>query len=288
MSRRSGKPDWVKVPTLGSLEAGRVRRVLRSHRLSTVCSDALCPNRGHCYQRGTATFLLLGSVCTRGCSYCAIETADAPLPPPNPTEPNRVAEASCDLGLSYVVLTSVTRDDLSDGGADHFARTVEALHNRLPDAAVEVLVPDFGGSSASLSRIAASSPAVFNHNLETVQRLFPLIRPQASFQRSLKVLEEFGRLRPDVPLKSGLMLGLGESREELLDALSRLRGAGVEVLTMGQYLQPTGSHFSVARYLHPDEFDELRSTALEMGFRSVASGPLVRSSYHADLSFMRR
>jgi len=285
MSRRSGKPPWVKVPTLGNLEAGRVRRILRKYDLSTVCNDALCPNRGHCYQRGTATFLLLGRLCTRGCLYCAIEGSDSP-PPPDPGEPRRVAEAAADLSLSYVVLTSVTRDDLPDGGADHFARTVEAVRSRLPGCLVEVLVPDFGGSRASLSRIGRVSPTVFNHNLETVERLFAEVRPGASFRRSLEVLEEFGRLRPDIPLKSGLMLGLGESREELMEALERLRDAGVELLTMGQYLQPSERHWPVARYLHPDEFDDLRAAALEMGFRSVASGPLVRSSYHADLSFM--
>ena len=285
MSRRSGKPPWVKVPTLGSLEAGRVRRILRSYDLSTVCNDALCPNRGHCYQRGTATFLLLGRLCTRGCLYCAIEGSDSP-PPPDPGEPARVAGAAADLSLSYVVLTSVTRDDLPDGGADHFARTVEAVRSRLPGCLVEVLVPDFGGSRASLSRIGRAAPTVFNHNLETVERLFAEVRPGASFRRSLEVLEEFGRLRPDIPLKSGLMLGLGESREELIEALERLRDAGVELLTMGQYLQPSERHWPVARYLHPDEFDDLRAAALEMGFRSVASGPLVRSSYHADLSFM--
>lgn len=285
MSRRSGKPPWVKVPTLGNLEAGRVRRILRSYGLSTVCNDAFCPNRGHCYQRGTATFLLLGRLCTRGCLYCAIEGSDSP-PPPDPGEPARVAGAAADLSLSYVVLTSVTRDDLADGGAEHFARTVEAVRNRLPGCLVEVLVPDFGGSRASLSRIARASPTVFNHNLETVERLFAEVRPGASFRRSLEVLEEFGRLRPDIPLKSGLMLGLGESREELMETLERLRDTGVELLTMGQYLQPSERHWPVDRYLHPAEFDDLRAAALEMGFRSVASGPLVRSSYHADLSFM--
>ncbi|MFO7950995.1 MAG: lipoyl synthase [Candidatus Fermentibacteraceae bacterium] len=285
MSRRAGKPPWVKVPTLGSLEAGRVRRILRRYGLSTVCNDALCPNRGHCYQRGTATFLLLGRLCTRGCLYCAIEGSDSP-PPPDPGEPGRVAGAAADLSLSYVVLTSVTRDDLPDGGAEHFARTVEAVRSRLPGCLVEVLVPDFRGSRASLSRIGRASPTVFNHNLETVERLFAEVRPGAPFRRSLEVLEAFGRLRPDIPLKSGLMLGLGESRKELMEALERLREAGVELLTMGQYLQPSERHWPVARYLHPDEFDDLRAAALGMGFRSVASGPLVRSSYHADLSFM--
>jgi lipoic acid synthetase len=286
MSARSGKPEWVKVPTLGNLEAGRVRRVLGRYGLSTVCRDALCPNRGHCYQRGTATFLLLGRRCTRSCSYCAVESADGSPPAPEPDEPRRVAEAAAELSLSYVVLTSVTRDDLPDGGADHFARTVEAIREARPGTLVEVLVPDFGGRRASLTRMAEASPTVFNHNLETVARLFAQIRPQASFDRSLWVLEEFGRLRPDIPLKSGLMLGLGESRPELMGALEALRRRGVEILTLGQYLQPTERHRPVDRYLHPDEFEELRSRALEMGFGTVASGPLVRSSYHADLSFM--
>ena len=262
MSRRSGKPPWVKVPTLGSLEAGGVRRILRSYDLSTVCNDALCPNRGHCYQRGTATFLLLGRLCTRGCLYCAIEGSDSP-PPPDPGEPGRVAGAAADLSLSYVVLTSVTRDDLPDGGAEHFARTVEAVRSRIPGCRVEVLVPDFGGSRASLSRIGRASPTVFNHNLETVERLFAEVRPGASFPRSLEVLEEFGRLWPDIPLKSGLMLGLGESREELMETLERLRDTGVELLTMGQYLQPSERHWPVDRYLHPDEFEIGRASCRE-------------------------
>lgn len=288
MSRAGPKPEWVRVPTLGSAAAGRVRRILRSHGLSTVCSDALCPNRGHCYQRGTATFLLLGSICTRSCRYCAVESGDPSPPPPDPNEPRRVAEAASEMGLTYVVLTSVTRDDLPDGGAGHFAATVNAVRELTPEALVEVLVPDFGGSRRSLRTVADCAPAVFNHNLETVERLFPRIRPEASFGRSLRLLREFGDIAPEVPLKSGLMLGLGEERGEVTDALAKLLMAGVSILTLGQYLRPSEDHWPVDRYLHPDEFDSLRAEALDMGFSKVAAGPLVRSSYHADLSFMER
>lgn len=280
------KPDWVKVPTLGNAGAGRVRRVLRRHGLNTVCNDALCPNRGHCYQRGTATFLLLGSICTRGCRYCAIESGNPSPPPPDPDEPRRVAEAAADLGLSYVVLTSVTRDDLEDGGAGQFAATVKAIFEQLPRALVEVLVPDFDGSRKSLRTVAGCRPTVFNHNLETVERLFSRVRPGASFDRSLRVLRDFGAMAPKVPLKSGLMLGLGEERAEVIDAAGKLRNAGVSILTLGQYLQPSKNHWPVSRYLRPEEFESLRMEALDMGFSTVAAGPLVRSSYHADLSFM--
>jgi lipoic acid synthetase len=192
------------------------------------------------------------------------------------------------MGLTYVVLTSVTRDDLPDGGAGHFAATVNAVRELTPEALVEVLVPDFGGSRRSLRTVADCAPAVFNHNLETVERLFPRIRPEASFGRSLRLLREFGDIAPEVPLKSGLMLGLGEERGEVTDALAKLLMAGVSILTLGQYLRPSEDHWPVDRYLHPDEFDSLRAEALDMGFSKVAAGPLVRSSYHADLSFMER
>ena len=287
MSRRGGKPDWIKVPTLGDLKAGEVRKILRRHSLSTVCGDALCPNRGHCFQRGTATFLILGRSCTRSCRYCAIDRSAVPSPP-DPTEPDRLARACAELSLSYVVITSVTRDDLPDGGAAHFAASVDAVVSMLPEARVEALIPDFEGDLNALRIMAVSPLAVLNHNLETVERLFPEIRPEASYRRSLRLLSRFRRLRPEVPTKSGLMLGLGEDRGEVVAALRDLRDAGVEILTLGQYLQPSGEHWPVERYVHPDEFEELRDEALSMGFSSVASGPLVRSSYHADLSFMDR
>lgn len=281
--RSSRKPEWLKMPTLGNGSAGTVRKVLSDLHLETVCDQARCPNRGHCYQRGTATFLILGSSCTRKCAYCAIERDVSSPPPPDPSEPSRVAEAASRMGLRYVVLTSVTRDDLPDGGAGHFAETVHGLKRVIPGVEVEVLTPDFQGARESLETIAASCPDVFNHNLETVERLFPSLRPVASYRQSLEVLRVFGELAPGIPVKSGLMVGLGEDRGDVERSMEDLRGSGVSILTIGQYLQPTSDHFPVHRYVDPEEFEEYRVSALSMGFSSVASGPLVRSSYHADL-----
>jgi lipoyl synthase len=277
------KPDWVRMPGMGRGQAGEVRRILRSKGLSTVCLEARCPNRGHCYQRGTATFLILGSVCTRNCAYCAIEKNQPSPLPPDPSEPERVAAASAEMGLRYVVVTSVTRDDLPDGGASHFAETVKQLKAAIQGVRVEVLTPDFAGSRKSLETVAESGPAVLNHNLETVERLFPVLRPVASYRQSLKVLEEYRSIAPLIPLKSGIMTGLGETGDDIEKTLRHMRHAGVTMLTMGQYLQPTPAHVPVARYMLPTEFHMWRERAMEMGFAAVAAGPLVRSSYHADL-----
>ena len=283
--RGIGKPSWLSMPTLGAAEAARVRSVLRRHSLETVCGNARCPNIGHCFQNGTATFLILGRSCTRACRYCAVESATGPLPPPDPDEPCRVAEASAELGLRYVVLTSVSRDDLPDGGAGHFARTVEALRSRIGGVTVEVLVPDFGGDPEALRTVADNPPDVLNHNLETVERLFPLVRPGASYRLSLAILAAFGTLLPGTPIKSGLMLGLGETPEDVERSLGDLLEAGVRMLTLGQYLQPTRDHWPVDRYLHPDEFERWKERAEAAGFAAVASGPLVRSSFHAEAMF---
>jgi len=277
------KPQWLKMPTMGSKSAGDVRRILSAMKLNTVCNEARCPNRGHCYDRGTATFLILGSVCTRNCAYCAIEKNVASPPPPDRDEPRRIAEASAAMNLKYVVLTSVTRDDLPDGGAKHFAETVTALKNRIEKVKVEVLTPDFNGSRSSLKTIAASRPDVFNHNLETVRRLFPALRPVASYSQSLAVLKEFSQLAPDIPTKSGLMVGLGENAGDMERSLEDLRKNGVSLLTIGQYLQPTSLHMPVVRYVEPIEFENWEIMALKMGFAGVASGPLVRSSFHAEV-----
>lgn len=277
------KPDWLRMPTIGDGTAGEIRKILRGLGLNTVCNEARCPNRGHCYQRGTATFLILGSVCTRNCAYCAIERNVAAPPPPDPEEPERVAEASAMMKLSYVVLTSVTRDDLPDGGAAHFAATVTAIKHKIPGVRVEVLTPDFKGNTDSLQILAHSKPAVFNHNLETVKRLFPVLRPVASYRQSLQVLENYGILDPGTPRKSGIMVGLGEEQEDILSTLADLRNSGVSLLTIGQYLQPTSGHIPVQRYVTPAEFDFWNEQALLLGFKGVASGALVRSSYHADL-----
>jgi len=259
-----------------------VRSILRRHGLNTVCNEALCPNRGHCYDSGTATFLIMGRTCTRSCLYCGIEkAADAP-PPLDPSEPGRLAEAAAELGLRYVVVTSVTRDDLPDGGAAHFASTVLSLRERIPGVRVEVLTPDFGGIPGSLEVLAEASPDVFNHNLETVERLFPLLRPGASYRRSLDMLSRFGSIAPGIPRKSGMMVGLGETPEDLRLSMKDLRASGVAMLTLGQYLQPSRSNCPVDRFLSPDEFLELEAVAREEGFTSVAAGPFVRSSFHAE------
>lgn len=272
-------PDWLKVKT-GKLALGsETRALLGRHGVNTVCANAKCPNIGECYSCGTATFLLLGDRCTRGCRFCAVRT-DEPLPL-DPTEPDRVAEAAAELRLSHVVLTSVTRDDLPDGGAAHFAATVRAVLRALPEATVETLIPDFGGDLAAVRAVVESGVTVLNHNLETVPRLYPIVRPGADYDRSLRVLAEARRAATLVLTKSGLMLGLGESREELLAVLEDLRSVGCDIVTLGQYLQPSARHLPVTRYVPPEEFDDLRDAGLAMGFAFVASGPFVRSSYRA-------
>ncbi len=275
------KPEWLRVQVTGGETAGDTRRLLGRLGLNTVCDQARCPNRGRCYQRGTAAFLIMGGVCTRNCRYCAVESG---VPePPDPDEPGRVARAALDMGLRYAVVTSVTRDDLPDGGARCFAETAAALRSTVPGIRIEVLTPDFKGDPASLETVARSRPDVINHNLETVERLFPALRPRGDYRLSLEVLRRFRGLSDGAPVKSGLMLGLGETGPDLEKALEDLRGAGVVMLTLGQYLRPTRNHAPVVRYVTPEEFRRWEETALEMGFESVASGPLVRSSYHADL-----
>jgi lipoic acid synthetase len=281
--KKDKKPLWLKMPTIGNESAGEVRRILTDLNLNTVCSQARCPNSGHCYQRGTATFLILGSVCTRNCAYCAIEKNVASPALPDPDEPRRIAEASSAMQLRYVVLTSVTRDDLLHGGAEHFAATVTALRNRMENVKVEVLTPDFKGDEDALKIIAECRPDVFNHNIETVRRLFPILRPVASYEQSLNLLKRFSELAPGIPIKSGIMAGLGEMKLEMEETLPDLRKSGVSLLTIGQYLQPTSKHMAPARYVEPHEFEQWKNSAMEMGFLSVASGPLVRSSFHADI-----
>jgi lipoic acid synthetase len=253
--------------------------LLRELRLETVCENARCPNRPECYSRRTATFMILGNVCTRPCGFCSV-----PRGTPEPLEedePERVAEAAFRLGLKHVVITSVTRDDLSDGGADHFYRCIRAVRART-GAAVEVLTPDFLGDTAAIDRVLGAEPEVYNHNMETVPRFYRKVRGRAEYQRSLDLLAYVKRKAPHVVTKSGLMLGLGETTEELLDTLADLRAVHCDTLTLGQYLTPTLKHIPVARYLPPEEFEALAVLARSMGFRKVASGPFVRSSYHAD------
>jgi lipoic acid synthetase len=275
-------PPWLKrrIPPGGQAVQG----LLNELHLATVCDGAHCPNRGECYARGTATFLILGKTCTRACRFCAIP--NNPPGPPREDEPQAVAEAAARMGLNYAVITSVTRDDLPDGGAGHFARTIRAVRARLPQARVEVLTPDFQGSETSIATVLDARPDVFNHNVETVPRLYPAVRPQADYQQSLRVLEIAKKQATAQGLamftKSGLMVGLGESDEEVLQVMRDLRRAECDILTIGQYLAPSNAHFPVARFVEPEQFDAWRDEALKMGFRAAACGPFVRSSYMAE------
>ena len=248
-------------------------------RLATVCEEAHCPNRWECWSSGTATFMIAGERCTRACGFCAVITAK-PFPL-DPDEPQRVGEAISRLKLRHVVLTSVTRDDLEDGAAEHFAQTIRAIREVDSAVVIEVLTPDFNGRAESLRTVAEARPNVFNHNLETVERLTPLVRSRAKYRLSLQVLREFKEIAPDLTTKSGLMLGLGEEEEEILASMDDLRAAGVEVLTLGQYLRPTPEHLPVIAYIPPEKFAEYKAIGSAKGFLHVASGPLVRSSYHA-------
>jgi lipoyl synthase len=262
-----------------SPSARGVRVLLREARLNTVCEEARCPNLSDCFSRGTATFMLLGDRCTRRCDYCSVDTA-RPLPP-DADEPARVADAAARLGLRYVVLTAVARDDLGDGGAGHFAAAVRAVRERLPQAEIEVLTPDFKGRRASVAAVLEAAPDVFNHNIETVARLFPLVRAQGDYARSLRVLRDAKALRPGQLTKSGLMVGLGETDAEVAVVLRDLRAAGVDIVTLGQYLRPTRAHRPVDRYVPPEGFDALAAQARDLGFPTVYSGVFVRSSFHA-------
>jgi lipoic acid synthetase len=272
-------PPWIKAQLPRGEGFVETKRLVKSLRLHTVCEEARCPNVGECWSHRTATFMLLGDVCTRNCGFCAV-THGRPAAV-DPLEPARVAEAVARLGLRHVVVTSVDRDDLADGGAGHFAETVRAIKRRLPDCTVEVLVPDFQPDSAAIDKIVGSPVDVVNHNVETVPRLYKRARAGARFERSLELLRRAKRGPRSVLTKSGLMLGLGETRAELLEVFAALRQAGCDILTLGQYLQPTSAHLPIERYVPPAEFDELGGAARRLGFRHVEAGPLVRSSYHA-------
>lgn len=275
------KPPWIRVRIPASSELTRVRNILRAHKLATVCEEASCPNLPECFGGGTATFMVMGEICTRRCPFCDVAHG-RPLPL-DPEEPRQLAEAIADLQLRYVVITSVDRDDLLDGGANHFADCIRETRARSSDILVEVLVPDFRGRlDPALDAFTATPPDVFNHNLETVPSLYQAVRPGSDYAWSLKLLSEYKARVPEVPTKSGLMLGLGETKDELQQVLHDLRRHEVDMVTMGQYLQPSRNHLPVTRYWHPDEFAELEDIARSLGFTHVASGPLVRSSYHAD------
>jgi len=273
------KPRWLRKPLPSGSDYENLRALISGSSVHTVCQEAKCPNIWECFSQKSATFLIMGDRCTRNCRFCAIP--HGPAEPPDPGEPARVAEAAQEMGLKYVVITSVTRDDLPDGGAGLFAKTVMEIHKRIPDAGIEVLIPDFGGSREALMTVVGTRPVVINHNIETVPRLYPSVRPQAIYGRSLELLKRSSRYDSRIPVKSGLMLGLGETHAEIEKALCDLLEAGCSILTLGQYLQPTKDHLQVERFVHPGEFENWRETALKMGFSGVASGPLVRSSFHA-------
>ena len=275
------KPPWLRVRIPVSPRIAELRRKLRNHKLASVCEEASCPNLGECFSNGTATFMIMGDICTRRCPFC--DVAHGKPRPLDQDEPAELARAIHDLELTNVVITSVDRDDLKDSGAGHFAACIRETRRLNPDIQVEILVPDFRGRmDIALEILESAPPDVFNHNLESIPRLYRKVRPGADYVWSLRLLQEFKRLHPDIPTKSGLMLGLGETLEEVREVMCDLRGHDVDMLTLGQYLQPSRHHLPVARFVHPAEFDGLREYGESLGFRHVASGPLVRSSYHAD------
>lgn len=276
------KPAWIRAKAPSGPGVSRIKQILRDRRLSSVCEEAMCPNLGECFSHGTATFMIMGDICTRRCPFC--DVAHGKPQPLDDAEPRQLAEAIAEMNLQYVVITSVDRDDLRDGGAGHFAACIGAVRELTPRTTIEVLVPDFRGRmDVALAQFAGQPPDVFNHNLETVPRLYRQSRPGADYQWSLDLLKTFKARHPDVPTKSGIMLGLGETRAETEAVMQDLRDHDCDMLTLGQYLQPSRDHLPVDRYVTPDEFDELRDLGETMGFSNVASGPMVRSSYHADV-----
>lgn len=276
------KPAWIRAKSPNSPEVLALKEILRAHKLHTVCEEASCPNLGECFRHGTATFMILGDLCTRRCPFCDVGHGK-PLPP-DAEEPANLAATIAAMKLQYVVITSVDRDDLRDGGAGHFTACVAAVRESAAQTRIEILTPDFRGRlEAALDALSISPPDVMNHNLETVPRLYKAARPGADYAHSLQLLKEFKARHPNIPTKSGLMVGLGEKDEEILQVMRDLRAHGVDMLTIGQYLQPGPHHLSVARYVEPEQFEVFRIAALEMGFKHAACGPMVRSSYHADL-----
>ena len=277
---RERKPSWIRAQWPGGQRYGEIVALLRESALHSVCQEARCPNIGECFNRGTATFMILGDTCTRACGFCAVSSGrPAPL---DWGEPQRLADTVQRLGLNYVVITSVNRDDAPDGGAAIFAACIDAVRRHRPACSVEVLIPDLLGDWDALQTVLSAQPTVLNHNLETVERLYPRVRHQARYARSLELLRRAAEYRPRIPTKSGFMLGLGERREEVSQLLCDLRAANCDLLTIGQYLRPSAKHLPVARYVPPQEFDDIRAEALSLGFAHVESGPMVRSSYHAE------
>jgi lipoyl synthase len=279
------KPPWLRRKLPSGPEHEQVRALIRQGQLHTVCQEAMCPNQFECFSARTATFLILGATCTRHCRFCNIESG--PMRQPDPKEPVRVAEAAQRMKLRYVVVTSVTRDDLPDGGAGIFSETIMAIRKKIPRALVEVLIPDFQGDLNALKTVVDARPNVLNHNIETVSRFYPTVRPEADYHRSLELLRSASTMDENVATKSGIMLGFGETTDEIKQTLYDLRSSGCRIVTIGQYLQPTQRHLPVTRFVPPEEFEKLRDEALKMGFSEVASGPFVRSSYHAKELYQR-
>ncbi|MEM7033682.1 MAG: lipoyl synthase [Chloroflexota bacterium] len=274
------KPPWLKVKLPSGSNYQRLKNLMRSQSLHTVCEEARCPNIGECWSRGTATFLLMGDTCTRSCGFCHIKTGRPPVL--DEDEPRRVADTVEVLNLNHCVLTSVNRDELPDGGAHIFANTIEEIRKRLPTCSVEVLIPDFKGNLDALSLVMMAKPAILNHNTETVPRLYRTVRPQARYERTLNVLADAKRIDPGAVTKTGIMVGLGETKEEVIGVMEDLRKQNVDIFTIGQYLRPSPLHLPIYRYVHPDEFQEFHDIGMTLGFQWVESGPLVRSSYHAE------
>ena len=274
------RPDWLRVRYFGGRNYQDLKRIMRTLNLHTVCESARCPNMGECWEHRTATFMILGNICTRSCSFCAVPSGK-PAGPPDEEEPRRVAEAVERMGLRYAVVTSVNRDDQPDGGARVFARTIAEIRARVPGCQVEVLIPDFRGDWKALAAVVAACPDVLNHNTETVPRLYRQVRKGAVYERSLELLRRAKKLAPQIPTKTGMMLGLGEEKSEVLAAMRDLAAQDTDILTLGQYLQPTREHLPAVRFVHPDEFAEYKHLGEALGFKHVESGPLVRSSYHA-------
>ena len=276
------KPEWIRAKSQGAPEVQRIKQMLRDHDLHTVCEEASCPNLGECFAHGTATFLIMGNICTRRCPFCDVAHGRPDALDEN--EPNHLAKTIAAMQLKHVVVTSVDRDDLRDGGAAHFSRCISEIRQQSPETRIEVLVPDFRGRmDAALEILADNPPDIFNHNLESIPRLYKAVRPGSDYQWSLDLIQRFQQMHPEVPTKSGLMLGLGETIDEVKQVMQDLREHGCRMLTLGQYLQPSRHHLAVERFVSPAEFDELALAGKEMGFDHIASGPMVRSSYHADL-----
>jgi lipoic acid synthetase len=276
------KPSWIRIKYPAGSQVDKLKKTLRSQKLFTVCEEAQCPNLAECFNHGTATFMIMGQICTRRCPFC--DVAHGKPKPLDTDEPKHLAETIQKMALKYVVITSVDRDDLRDGGAHHFKQCIDEIRKTTPEVKIEILTPDFRGRvNKALSALETCPPNVFNHNLETVPSLYPKVRPGASYEHSLKLLQSFKQQHPEVTTKSGLMLGVGESKQQVLDVLSDLRTHNVDMLTLGQYLQPSKYHLAVEAYISPEQFQEYKTIATEMGFFQVASGPMVRSSYHADL-----